>query len=873
MSRMATWALATATLFLASCASACHRTVYLQSGPKSTSGGGHFWTDIPDSTNRTHAGHLRSRTRHVFLVQIDQALRANFSAIADDLRDGHRIQILNYYPDNAFLVYARYRDLLVAVQGSPGIVWSSFMLPQDKVAEDLWRNGTMGQLKPGDAIAVSLADDDSEDDAWPDGDRTISGNRIVYVIGNDTDADALLTQLAVNPKVLFIQRMSRMRPMNNWATTVGTTGQENGKRELSATLNALQGDNQVIAITDTGINWHHCLFAEADSGDVKPPPFLPWTKNGGALATLDDDARSRRKIVQYVTYAGSTNDSNPSLSGHGTHVSATAAGSPASGHAHGDYVSHRGMAPNAKIAFFGIGTVSAGLSVPTDLNTGLFPYGYAAGARVSCNAWGDPNNNGYDTYAHDVDTFTYAHKDFLPAFAAGNFGWCGQPSSLTSPATSKNALAVGSSGQPQASLSGSLFGFGSTMVPAEVAAVGASHYGIDDIPSYSSVGPTLDGRIKPDILTPGFTVTSACGNPSSPHCGDSPGDCLCQAMGTSTSVPSLTGGLALIRQYLVEGYHPTGYQVAGNGFTPSAALLKALVINGAVHLGGQRLISTDYRTEVEQEKAASCPGTSWKDVGGSVPNFDQGFGRFQLTRSVFVQDYSMGYIQFIPGKEFASADDFHDRTIAAGESHSYQFCAWPGSVQVRVTLVWTDPPPAAGATVQLVNDLDLAVHAGGHPLLGNGGSAPDRLNNVEAVYLNTDPSSKVDFNVTVTGYKVPVGNSQPYALVVAGKIATGNCTTAVLPDYYRDPIVISQFWTPLTIAMAAGLALITTILVCCLGRCLVRRLRTRQERRADSVPVGHAANNNDNGKLASKPDVGNADARRGPDVDHAANLA
>lgn len=38
------------------------------------------------------------------------------------------------------------------------------------------------------------------------------------------------------------------------------------------------------------------------------------------------------------------------------------------------------------------------------------------------------------------------------------------------------------------------------MVPAEVAAVGASHYGIDDIPSYSSVGPTLDGRIKPDIL-------------------------------------------------------------------------------------------------------------------------------------------------------------------------------------------------------------------------------------------------------------------------------------------------------------------------------------------------------------------------------------
>lgn len=63
---------------------------------------------------------------------------------------------------------------------------------------------------------------------------------------------------------------------------------------------------------------------------------------------------------------------------------------------------HRGMAPNAKIAFFGIGTVSAGLSVPTDLNTGLFPYGYAAGARVSCNAWGDPNNNGYGLGRHGL---------------------------------------------------------------------------------------------------------------------------------------------------------------------------------------------------------------------------------------------------------------------------------------------------------------------------------------------------------------------------------------------------------------------------------------------------------------------------------------
>lgn len=69
---------------------------------------------------------------------------------------------------------------------------------------------------------------------------------------------------------------------------------------------------------------------------------------------------------------------------------------------------------------------------------------------------------------------------------------------------------------------------------------------------------------------------------------------------------------------------------------------------------------------------------------------------------------------------------------AAGQVDKYCLMATGGAL--RVTLVWADPPAAAAAAVQLVNDLDLLVHAdslAGRSLYGNG--APDRLNNVEQV--------------------------------------------------------------------------------------------------------------------------------------------
>ena len=49
------------------------------------------------------------------------------------------------------------------------------------------------------------------------------------------------------------------------------------------------------------------------------------------------------------------------------------------------------------------------------------------------------------------------------------------------------------------------------------------------------------------------------------------------------ATPIGAGGATLIRQYFREGYYPTGRKVTAHSMSnPSAALLKAVIINGAV---------------------------------------------------------------------------------------------------------------------------------------------------------------------------------------------------------------------------------------------------------------------------------------------------
>src|SRR5262249_18495497 len=88
-------------------------------------------------------------------------------------------------------------------------------------------------------------------------------------------------------------------------------------------------------------------------------------------------------------------------------------------------------------------------------------------------------------------------------------------------------------------------------------------------------GPTSDGRRKPEVFAPGCNVASAASGTS---CGTT------QLTGTSMATPATAGAGMMIRQYFQQGYYPSGVPNASNAMTPSAALMKAMLISSAVDM-------------------------------------------------------------------------------------------------------------------------------------------------------------------------------------------------------------------------------------------------------------------------------------------------
>ena len=89
------------------------------------------------------------------------------------------------------------------------------------------------------------------------------------------------------------------------------------------------------------------------------------------------------------------------------------------------------------------------------------------------------------------------------------------------------------------------------------------------------------------------------------------------------------------------------------------------------------------------------------------PYFEQGFGRVILGDTLYFQDRDFSFLH-IPSL-VANEDTFHDDSLGTGESRQYEYCAFPGDGEIRISLVLTDYPSTISADVNLVNDLDLVV--------------------------------------------------------------------------------------------------------------------------------------------------------------------
>jgi hypothetical protein len=378
----------------------------------------------------------------------------------------------------------------------------------------------------------------------------------------------------------------------------------------------------------------------------------------------------------------------------------------------------RGSGYKAKISFVDVGDSNDIIWMPQDWGI-TYQWIYDDGGRMMASGIGE-NNNVYSDSSAQTDAFLWKNKDFLGLFPVGSDG--PNVGTIVSPGTAKNVITVG------ACFNG---------------------VNMDDMTTYSSRGPTIDNRLKPDIIVPGTGETAFTGIATASSDFDLTTFNMGygETSGTGQASAMAAGGTALVRQYLTEGWYPTGTKVPANGFNPSNALLKAMLINSADEMLGSNAHNTPYN-------------------GMAYPNCDQGWGRVKLDNALY----------FDGDGRFTTLID-HTSGIEQGDSPKYRFNLLDTSEPLEVTLVWMDYPSPPDSP-SLINNLDLTVldianaleYKGnvysGTPGYSVTGGTYDTLNTVENVLINP---MGTDFSVSVDAPTVGVG-PQPFALVVTGRI-------------------------------------------------------------------------------------------------------
>jgi serine protease AprX len=547
----------------------------------------------------------------------------------------------------------------------------------------------------------------------------------------------------------------------------------------------LNGAGQIVAVADTGIDAGHPDFQG-------PNKILRIT----ALGRIGDATDAPLPLPPPPPPAPGP----PRNRGHGTHVAGIILGTGARSVARALGFQIRGIAHGASLVFQSVMDAGGGLGgFPADLYQ-LFLPPYDDRARIHNNSWGAPQNGAYDVRARAVDEFVWDHRDMVIVIAAGNEGTDAtaphgrvDSDSLTTPGTAKNCITVGGSENERPTINTRWGAYhhgppGRIMNHPPISNDRVANNG-EGMMAISGRGPAdapheQDRRTKPDLVAPGSCIlsTKAAPIPVAWAAGSPDPNFYMFKTGTSMATPMVSGAAAIVRQYLLLLKPRRGRTIqrktwrkqatnallcggllgchqppnARGNISPTAALIKAFLIHGAVRIKGHAY--PKHLNDAEDHSPSSQ---------GRIPNNSQGFGRLDLEQSLFPSPR--------PAMEI-----FDGHTLAQDERRQYQFLVSGRAVPFKATLVWTDAPDIA-MTGRLVNDLTLVAHTpnkrefhGNFTNAQPAGKNFDHKNNVEKIIIQRP--LKGIYRIDVKGdtiraiNHIPGGNGQDYALIVSADI-------------------------------------------------------------------------------------------------------